>query len=206
MKLKFERFEGLSLLSVRGQIDAHDVQVLKVGLENLMKDLTEPLAINCSIASFDPKISTELQKVKKQTSTLTKQKVFWVTKDRALQDAATPELMVQKLGGSKFRQIGERIKLDDQVFLLHESIKQAEQKLKSHDSSGGGSLDALIRENAKLRGQDRILKKLSSVIHDRMSHPSHETPGTGVVERNLELKAELKKKLEEVGLKGEVKL
>ena len=157
MKLKYERFEGVGCFYVRGNpLNVADFRVLTIGLDAMVKTLDETLLINLSASTLAPDELNALVQIKKALATVTKQKIHWVYKDKALGDFATVELFVSRLSGSKFRQIGERIKLDDQLYLLSEQLKALEEKV---GEIGGNDQNAqkLILENKVLKEQARTL-------------------------------------------------
>lgn len=167
MKLKFERFEGLACFSIREQLLPSHMPILQVGLETILKGLQETLVINFSLAHFDENVNQILQATKKGTASLTTQKVFWVSKAKGLGDFATLEIFVTRLNGFKHRQVGERIRLDDDVHVLQSEVKALEAKI----TALGGDQDRawkIIVENRVYKEQERILKQSIKWQEDRM--------------------------------------
>ena len=155
MKLKYERFEGVSCLYVRGDLTAEQLRLLTIGLETICKDLDQTLVINAAYANMDPSVVTVLTQVKKKLQS-NPQKIYWVCKDKHIGDFPTIDLFASRLTGFKFRQIGDRIKLDDEVFSLAEKIKLLEAREKEIEA-GGHNPRNLILDNLTLKQQKRIL-------------------------------------------------
>jgi hypothetical protein len=158
VKLKYERYEGLGCLYVRGAVDITQFKLLVVGLDTLAKDLEETLLVNLSAAALDAAIVPTLVQIKKKLSASTHQKIYWVAKDKGVGDFVTIDLFLSRLNGFKFRQIADRIKLEDEVHGLSENQKQLETK----EAELGGSAAnarAIVLENKILREQKRILEE-----------------------------------------------
>ena len=159
MKLKFERFEGLACLSLRGPIEPPHHKVLEVGLETLAKELKETLVVNLRLATFSDAITLPyLIEIKKKISALTQFKIHWISTQRGLGDFSAIDVFTSRLTGSKSRQIGERIHLDDEIYSLQLETLAIEKKILER----GGDVDraqAIILENRTLKEQSRILKQ-----------------------------------------------
>lgn len=158
MKLRFERFEGVSCFSIRGEIVDAQVKLVEVGLETLCKSLEEDLMINLTLAGLTEQSLTHLLALKKKLPSLTKHKVYWVSPIKGLGDFQTISLLASRLPGFKVRQIGERIQLEDDVFTLQSKTMAAEKRIQEL----GGSQDSsakIILENKILKEQERILKE-----------------------------------------------
>jgi hypothetical protein len=173
MKLKYERFEGLGCFSIRGAVDVNQFKLVVVGLESLMKDLEETLLVNLSNATFaDANLVTGLAELKKKLASLTKQKIYWISKERGIGDFPNTDLIVQRMSGFKFRQIGDRIKLDDQLYIAAEAIRVCEARIAE---LGGDEANArkVILENKVLREQKRILTECMKWQDFRLKKQSH---------------------------------
>lgn len=167
MKLKFERFEGLACFSVRGEIEVSQQKLLLVGLETLCKTLEEELIINLMLAKISEPTVVFLQNVKKIMPKLTKKKVHWLTPIKGLGDAPNMPMLTARLSGFKSRQIGERIQLEDDVYVLNTRIAAVEAKIQEL----GGNQDRaqkIIIENGILKEQERILKTSNHAQDERM--------------------------------------
>ena len=173
MKLKYERFEGLGCLSIRGTVDSPQFKLLVVGIESLVHDLEETLLLNLSNAAIsDPVVVHGLAELKKKLGGLSKQKIYWICKEKGIGDFPTTDLFIQRLSGFKFRQIGDRIKLDDQLYAVTEAIHQAEARIAE---LGGDEQNAqkVILENKVLRQQKRILDESIHWQEHRMKAQAH---------------------------------
>ena len=182
MKLKYERFDGLGCMAIRGVIDANQFKLLVVGLESLVNDLEETLLVNLSNAVIsDPNALKALAEIKKKLMARAQQKIYWIHKDRSIGDFPTTDLFIARLSGSKFRQIGDRIKLDDQLYALAEEAHLCEARILE---LGGDEQNAqrVILENKVLRAQKRILeesvawqdKRIKTQAHIAASDPDHD--------------------------------
>ncbi len=144
-------------MSIRGPIDSSHFKLLIVGLESLVNDLEETLLVNLSNAAFsEPVVNQGLIELKKKLGTRTKQKVYWICKEKGIGDFPTTDLFIARLSGFKFRQIGERIKVDDHIYVLAEEVRHCEARILE---LGGDEQSAqkVIVENKILRAQKRIL-------------------------------------------------
>ena len=190
MKLKYERFEGLGCLYVRGQVDEKFGKLLQIGIETIAKDLEETLVINLTLAKIDPLQIALLAEFKKKANELTKQKLYWISKDRGIGDFATIDIFISRMSGAKSRQIGERIKADDQSFEVLAQIQALQAKIKEL----GGDEDnviKLINENASLKEQRRILESFGRFQNIRSKlqvlQPSQDKDTPQKINEGLEL-------------------
>jgi regulator of replication initiation timing len=167
MKLKYEQFEGIGSFTVRGRIEASQFRLLAIGLESLVKNTPSPLVVNLTRAPFDEAYNKNLIELKKTIQKLTRQKVYWIGKVRGLCDYPEIGLLFSRLGGFKLRQVGDRLKLEDELFGLHEQIEVAKKKI---DELGGDEDNAhrLILENKILREKLRILSQTVRTQEERM--------------------------------------
>jgi hypothetical protein len=173
MKLKYERFEGLGCLSIRGVVNPAQFKLLIVGIESMVQDLEETLLVNLSNANVsDPAVVQGLTELKKKLGSHSKQKIYWICKERTIGDFPTTDLFIQRLSGFKFRQIGDRIKLDDQLYAVAEEIRQIEARIVE---LGGDEQNAqkVILENKVLREQKRILEQCVQWQDHRMKAQAH---------------------------------
>lgn len=159
MKLKYERFEGLGCLYVRGPIDDRFGKLLPVGIETISKDLEESLVVNLTLAAIAPTQMPLLVDFKKRIGETTQQKIYWISKDRTIGDFPTIEILVSRMSGAKARQIGERIKADDEVYALTLKTQELQAKILQLGGDEDNAIK-LIMENASLKEQKRILETI----------------------------------------------
>jgi hypothetical protein len=167
VKLRFERFEGLSCFSIRGPISESSHKILEVGLETLCKTLAETLVVNLTLATFDANTTKYLIDVKKKIATLTKFKIHWITSQKGLSDFIAINVFTSRLTGFKSRQIGERIQLEDEVYTLQSRTLEVEKRILEL----GGDHDraqAIILENRTLKAQEKVLKAAVRFQEERM--------------------------------------
>ena len=167
MKLRFERFEGLAVFSVRGELSPSDMRILEVGLESLMKDLSFPLVLNLSLAKIQTIVIPTLQGIKKALPSQTDKKIHWISEVKNLGDYPALQAFVSRQNGSKLRQIGERLILEDQIYAFEEKSHLIQEKL-SKLSGDEGEAHALIFQNQLLSAQERILKETVHFQKERM--------------------------------------
>ena len=194
MKLRFERFEGLNSFSVRGEVSAPEIKILQIGLENMVKDLEAPLVVNLTQAKFQDGMAPVLQAIKKNLVPQTQHKIHWISTVKNVGDFPALNAFVTRLTGSKHRQIGERLQLDDQVHELHDRVQKMEARVA--ETSGDEQKAAeLILQNQVLKAQERVLKETLHFQRERMKHQGHtasENPDE-VVEKTATAIAEIKK-------------
>ncbi|MBS1958511.1 MAG: hypothetical protein JST80_03480 [Bdellovibrionales bacterium] len=157
MKLKYERFEGLGCLYVRGPVNEKFGKLLQVGIETISKDLEETLVINLMCAQIQVPQAAVLIEFKTKIAETTKQKLYWVSKDRTIGDFQSIDMFISRLPGAKSRQVGERIKADDDVYILTEQIAALQAKI----TQLGGNEDQVIKminDNTSYKEQRRILQ------------------------------------------------
>ncbi len=156
MKLKYERFEGMGCFYVRGMVDASQIKLLAIGLETIAAKLEETLLVHVGHAKLNPQVTPLLIQFKKKLAGLTTQKIHWICTEKGLGDFNTLDFFFSRLTGVKFRQVGERIRLDDQISIASETIKELEAKLQE---VGGDAQNAhrLILEANMLKEQKRII-------------------------------------------------
>jgi hypothetical protein len=175
MKLKFERFEGISCFAIRGPVELSQLRILAVGLETLVKTIEEPLVVNFTLATLDPLYLKPLIDLKKHLAKTTKHKVYWIGKGKGLSDFLTLNLLFQRLGGFKLRQIGERLTLEDEILVLRARVEE----LKSEVDRLGGDADQaqkIVMENITLKEQFRMLNRITSFMGERMKEQVRSTP------------------------------
>ena len=176
MKLKYEQFEGIGSFTIRGRIEASQFRLLAIGLESLVKNTPSPLVVNLTRAPFDEAYTKNLIELKKTVQKLTRQKVYWIGKTRGLCDYPEIGLLFSRLGGFKLRQIGDRLKLEDELFGIHEQIESVKKRI---EELGGDEDNAhrLILENKILREKMRILGHSVRIQEERMK-TQQVTPNT----------------------------
>lgn len=157
MKLKYERFEGLGCLYVRGALDDRFVKLLKVGVETIGKDLEETLIVNLTLANIPESFSVDLADFKIISAQSNKQKIYWISKNRDFGDYPTIDALVSRMPGAKSRQIGERIKADDELYQMTLKMQALQSRLKELGGDDD-SIVKLINENSSLKEQKRILE------------------------------------------------
>ena len=158
MKLKFERFEGLSCFTIRGEIKASELKILQVGLESLVKDLDSTLVVNFSLATVPEALTASLIAMKKALIPPEKIKIHWISPVKNLGDFPTLPPFTSRLTGMKHRQIGERLNLDDEIYALHEKSVAllAQVAALTGDEE---KAHAMILQNRILKEQERILRE-----------------------------------------------
>jgi hypothetical protein len=167
MKLKYEQFEGIGSFTIRGRIEAAQFRLLAIGLESLVKNTPSPLVVNLTRAPFDEAYTKNLIELKKTVQKLTRQKIYWIGKVRGLCDFPEIGLLFSRLGGFKLRQVGDRLKLEDDLFDIHGQLVSIKKRI---EELGGDEDNAhrLILENKILREKLRILSQTVRVQEERM--------------------------------------
>lgn len=176
MKLKYEQFEGIGSFTIRGRIEAAQFRLLAIGLESLAKNTPSPMVVNVTRAPFDEAYTKNLIELKKAVQKLTRHKIYWIGKVRGLCDFPEISLLFSRLGGFKLRQVGERLKLEDDLFGIHEQIESLKKRV---EELGGDEDNAhrLILENKILREKLRILSQTLRAQEERMKS-QQSTPAT----------------------------
>lgn len=176
MKLKYEQFEGIGSFTIRGRIEAAQFRLLAIGLESLAKNTPSPMVVNVTRAPFDEAYTKNLIELKKAVQKLTRHKIYWIGKVRGLCDFPEINLLFSRLGGFKLRQVGERLKLEDDLFGIHEQIESVRKRI---EELGGDEDNAhrLILENKILREKLRILSQTVRAQEERMKS-QQSTPAT----------------------------
>ncbi len=175
MKLKFERFEGISCFAIRGVVELSQLRILAIGIETLVKTLEEPLVVNFTLATLDPLYVKPLIDLKKNLAKNTKHKVYWIGKAKGLSDFLSLSLLFQRLGGFKLRQIGERLTLEDEIYVLRAQVDD----LKAEVEKLGGDADKaqkIVMENITLKEQNRMLNRVTTFMGERMKEQVRSTP------------------------------
>jgi len=175
MKLKFERFEGISCFAIRGPVELSQLRILAIGLETLVKTLEEPLVVNFTLAKLDPLYLKPLIDLKKLLSKNSNHKIYWIGKGKGLSDFPSLNLLFQRLGGFKLRQIGERLTLEDEISVLLSTVDELKAQV---DQLGGDADQAqkIILENITLKEQNRMLSRILSFMGERMKEQVKSTP------------------------------
>jgi hypothetical protein len=193
VKLKFERFEGLTSFSIRGNITVPEVKILQIGLDSLVKQLETPLIVNLVLADIPDVLAPVLLVLKKSLPPQTKHKIHWISTMKNVGDFPTLNAFISRLTGFKHRQIGERLIIDDQIHLLHEEVAQL--KVKVLEASGDeAKAHELILQNQILKEQERILKSSITFQKERLKLQTHvPTQDEESVEKLKTVRQELKK-------------
>jgi hypothetical protein len=175
MKLKFERFEGISCFAIRGVVELSQLRILAIGLETLVKTLEEPMVVNFTLATLDPLYLKPLIDLKKNLSKGTKHKIYWIGKGKGLSDFLSLSLLFQRLGGFKLRQIGERLTLEDEIYVLRARVDELKAEV---DKLGGDADQAqkIVMENITLKEQNRMLNRVTTFMGERMKEQIKSTP------------------------------
>ena len=129
MKILYNRYTEFSCFTIRGQIGANEWRMLHLGFDLMFKSLEEMLVINLIHAEIPADVLPQMQEHKKGVAKLTKQKVFFISKEKGLGDFPKFELLLSRFQGSKMRQIGDLIILEDQVYALETEIAATEAKI-----------------------------------------------------------------------------
>lgn len=176
MKLKYEQFEGIGSFTVRGRIEAAQFRLLAIGLESLVKNTPTPLVVNLGRAPFDEAYTKTLIDLKKAIQKLSRHRIYWIGKARGLCDFPEIGLLFSRLGGFKLRQVGERLKLEDDLFGIHGQIEAVKKRI---EELGGDEDNAhrLILENKILREKLRILSQTLKIQEERLK-AQQVTPAT----------------------------
>ena len=195
MKLKYERFVGLGCFYIRGVIEPAQFKMLLVGLETILNELEEPTLIHGANAFFEKNEITVLQEFKKRVNANSKHKVYWIMKEKPLGDYGTIELAMSRFAGGKFRQIAERIRLDDQLFTLKEKIKLAEQAL-AQLTDESTNVNQVLLNSESIRAQRKTLNECLEWQRFRIGHQSLESSTDEEInEKTKVLIADLRKQL-----------
>jgi hypothetical protein len=172
VKLKFERFEGLSSFSVRGEITAAQIKILQIGLENLVKDLDSTLVVNLRLAKIDDSLTPVIQAIKKSLAPPEKIKLHWISSVKGVGDFSTLVVFTSRLTGFKHRQIGERLVLDDEIYELNQQLIELQEKVNGLSGNEDKAL-AHILENRTLKAQERVLKETIKHQKERLKLQVH---------------------------------
>lgn len=129
MKIAYNRFIEMSCFTIREKIGAPELKMLELGLEPIFKELEVMMVVNLVHAKIDPAFLPTVIAFKKKINSLTKQKVFWIAKYKGLGDFPKIDLMLSRFQGSKMRQIGDRINLEDQIYELEAEIATIEAQI-----------------------------------------------------------------------------
>lgn len=168
MKLKFERYPGMGCFYVRGQVEADKFKILLIGLDTLIKDQEEPIIIHLGHAQFTPQEIQILAGIKKKMLAAYKITQYWVCSDRAIGEFKTLELFCSRTLNTKTKYIGDRMLLDDEIFLLNEKITSVQNEIGALAGSDE-SVKKIILENDILKAQKEILDSSLSAQRSRMT-------------------------------------
>ncbi len=178
MKLKLDEHNELLALSIRGNVDDKLLRVLATGIESILKKDARIILINFSQALCTPSTVLALQTLKKlQEKMNSKAKIYWIHKDRTLGDFVTVDLLFSRLQGARYRQIGQKISIDDQVDALADERIRLEAEFKALAGDDANSQAAII-ENAHLKATKTIFEGMLSWRKERLEgiipHPSED--------------------------------
>lgn len=129
MKIHYHRYSEMGCFTIRGLVGVSEWKMLQLGFNELFKDLQEMFVINMVNAELAPAVVVEIQNYKKLFAKLTKQKVFIISKEKGVGDFPKFELLLSRFQGSKMRQIGDRIILEDQIYILERDIAAVEAQI-----------------------------------------------------------------------------
>lgn len=168
MKLKLDENNELLALSIRGTVEDKLLRVLATGIEATLKKDARIILINFSQAVCSPSTVTTLQTLKKLQEKLnSKAKIYWIHKDRNLGDFATVDLLFSRLQGARYRQIGQKISIDDQIDALTDERIRLEADFKALAGDEANSQAAII-ENANLKATKSIFEGMLSWRKERL--------------------------------------
>lgn len=131
MKIQYTRYTELGCFTIRGNIGTNEWKMLRLGFDILFKDLEEMLVINMMQSQIIPDMVTEIVEYKKTIPKLTKQKVFIISKEKGVGDFPKMELFLSRFQGSKVRQIGDKIILEDQIYALEQETISIEAQIQT---------------------------------------------------------------------------
>ncbi len=158
MKIHYNRYTEMSCFTIRGHIGINEWKMLKLGFDMLFKDLEGMLVINGVHAEIPPEVIPYLVEHKKIIPKLTKHKVFIIHKERSIGDFPKLETFLSRFQGSKMRQIGDRIILEDQVYALEQEITSIEAQIQ-HLGFDEHSSKKEIQKNNMVKTQQRALEE-----------------------------------------------
>jgi hypothetical protein len=157
MKIQYTRYTELSCFTIRGVVGPSEFKMLQLGFDLLFKELEEILVLNLVNAQIAPELLPVMLEYKKNIVKLTKHKIYWITKDKGLGDFIKMELLLSRLQGSKFRSIGDRIILDDQIYELEQEIVSTEAQIEQLGFDESSSRKA-IQQNSMVKTEKNSLE------------------------------------------------
>jgi hypothetical protein len=131
MKIQYTRYTELGCFTVRGNIGPNEWKMLRLGFDILFKDLEEMLVINMVQTEISSEEVSAIVEYKKLIPKLTKQKVFIISKEKGVGDFTKFELFLSRFQGSKVRQIGDKIILEDQIYALEQEITSIDAQIQT---------------------------------------------------------------------------
>lgn len=129
MKIHYNRYTEMGCFTIRGMIGPNEWKMLQLGFNLLFKDMQEMFVINMANADISPEVVPSIQEYKKTIPKLTKHKTFIISKEKGVGDFPKFDLLLSRFQGSKMRQIGDKIILEDQIYLLEKNIAAVEAQI-----------------------------------------------------------------------------
>ncbi len=160
MRVKIDDIDGLRILSVRGKIEPKHLRMLLIGCDSMFQKPTAYLIFNFTRAELaETEIAAMATYKKAKDKTDFKGKVIWISKNKQFGEFLNTEIYFSRHSGSKFRQVAEKVKLDDHIDELYEAKHAAEQKLKAIIGDDDTSHLLAVTENQNLKIKKRILSE-----------------------------------------------
>lgn len=131
MKIYYNRYTEMSCFTIRGRVGMPEWKMLQLGFDLLFKELEGMLIFNLVHAELQPDVLLLMMEYKKTIPKFTKQKVFIISKERGLGDFPKVELFLSRFQGSKMRQIGDKIILEDQIYGLELETQAIEAQIQA---------------------------------------------------------------------------
>ena len=201
MKIIFNRYTEMSCFTLRGLIGVNEWRMLKLGFDLMFKTLEGMLVINLINAEVSPEVLPQMLEYKKGISKLTKQKVFIVQKERGLGDFTKMELLLTRFQGSKMRQIGELIIVEDQIFALEQEIATLEAKIQQLGFDENSS-KIEIQKNVMVKTKGASLE--GCLKWQKGRQPSMHKVPSSVEDLDIKLKATLEELISILGKEIEI--
>ncbi len=171
MKLKFERYPGISCFYVRGPVETAKIKVLLVSLETILKDQEEPIIIHMGYATLAAQEAAIVSAYKKKL-TVRKFPLYWISSERTVGDIATMDLLIPRVFyNPKTVPIAAHIKLEDEIYAMHMKGELLQREI---GKMGGSeeSVEKTLLENEILKAQKQALEQTISSISMRLNFQS----------------------------------
>jgi DNA-directed RNA polymerase specialized sigma subunit len=156
MKIHYHRYSEMGCFTIRGLVGANEWKMLQLGFNLLFKELQEMLIINMTNADIATETVADVQEYKKGIAKQTKHKVFIISKEKGVGDFPKFELLLSRFQGSKMRQIGDRIILEDQIYNLERDIAGLEAQIVALGFDENSSKKE-IQRNSMVKAQKKSL-------------------------------------------------